>query len=464
MRPMATAALALALALPIPAARTARADPQAPAKERTPVVLPAEERVLANGLKVIVLPDRSIPNVAMNTFWRVGSRNERTGITGVAHFFEHMMFRGGVKYGKSFDRDMEAAGGSNNAYTSFDVTVYQNWFPKSALPLVLDMERDRMSGLRFDPADVKAELEVVYSEFRLGREDPHEVLAEQHRAASYTAHPYQWDVIGWENDIRNWKQEDLERFYDENYAPNNAVMVIVGDVDPAETFRRVEDALGAIPRKPERRPVHTQEPPQKGERRVELVDPNAQLPMVILGWHMCATGDPEFPVFEVIEDLLLDGDASRLPRALVEEEQVCLGVGGGWQGHQFDPSLFTVDLTLRGDRAVEQAEERALALIAKLAVEGPTERELERVRNKNRAEILHRLAKIDGKAHLLGETETFFGGWRNVQQRIDRIAAVTADDVKRVVAKTFTKENRTVAVMRAGSGGEGGGHAGTGAK
>jgi len=409
--------------------------------------LPAHERLLENGLKVVVLEDHSIPNCALYVWWRVGSRNERTGITGLAHYFEHMMFMGGAKYGDRFDAVMEAAGGSNNAYTTFDNTTYQDWIPSSALTLVLDLERDRMSGMVFTPEKVEHEREVVHSEYRSVMEDPGVRLATLLRATAYQAHPYQWDVLGWESDIVGWRQSDLEAFYAANYAPNNATVVLVGDVATADAFAKIEAALGGIPRRPERRPVHTVEPEQQGERRVALVDTNASLPQVLAAWHICRTDDPDFCVLEVIEDLLLDGQASRLHQLLVEREGVCLDVGGGWQGYQFDPSLFTIELTMRDGASAADGEARVYAELARLARDGPTERELRRVKNRNRAELVRRLATIDGKAAVLGETELFFGGWRNLSQRVERIEAVAGADVKRVLAKYFRDENRTVATL-----------------
>ncbi|MCE9638137.1 MAG: insulinase family protein [Planctomycetes bacterium] len=409
--------------------------------------LPAQEKTLENGLKIVVLEDHSIPNCAINIWWRVGSRNEHVGATGLAHFFEHMMFMGGAKYGDQFDVVMESQGGSNNAFTTFDNTTYQDWFPTTGLPLILDMERDRMSGMVFSTEKVEHEREVVHSEYRGDMEDPGARLNELFRATAYTSHPYQWDVLGWEADIKNWKQSDLEEFYTANYAPNNATLVLVGDVKAAEAFAEIEKALGAIPRKAERRPIHTIEPEQKGERRVVLEDANASLPQALCGWHICKTDDPDFPVLEVIEDILLDGESSRLNQALVEAEGLCLGVGGGWQGHQFDASLFTVELTMRDGLDTATGERRAYEEIAKLAKDGPTDRELRRVKNKNRAEFVRRLQTIDGKAAILGETDLFFGGWKNLSKRIERIEAVTADDVKRVTAKVFTQANRTVATL-----------------
>ncbi|MCO5169337.1 MAG: insulinase family protein [Planctomycetes bacterium] len=409
--------------------------------------LPVVERELNNGLKVLVLEDRSIPNVAVYVGWRVGSRNEVPGITGLAHFFEHMMFSGGARYGGHFDPIMEAAGGSNNAYTSQDVTVYQDWVPSAQLPLVLDMEADRMRGMRFDPAAVETERGVVASERRLSMEEPVEVMREQLWAAAYTAHPYQWSVLGHMVDIMGWRQEDLERFFATHYAPNNAVLVIVGDVEPATAFELVEEKMGAIPRGPERRPIHTQEPPQKGERRVVVEDENAHLRQVMAAWHIGRTGDADFPAVEVLERLLLVGESSRLYQALVEREAVCLDVGGGFQGYQFDPSLFAVELTMREGVAPEHGEALLYAELDRLAREGPTARELDKAKNGLVAAVVRQLKTINGKASLLMDAELFFGGWQRLPEHIAAVRAVTAEDVTRVAAATFTRKNRTVVTL-----------------
>lgn len=409
--------------------------------------LPVVERELDNGLKVLVLEDHSIPNVAVYVGWRVGSRNEVPGITGLAHFFEHMMFSGGATYGGHFDPIMEAAGGSNNAYTTNDVTVYQDWMPSSQLPLVLDMEADRMRGMRFDPAIVETERGVVASERRLSMEEPTEVMREQLWAAAYTAHPYQWSVLGHMVDIENWRKEDLEQFFATHYAPNNAVLVIVGDVEPDTAFALVEEKMGSIPRGPERRPIHTQEPEQKGERRVVVEDPNAHLRQVMAAWHIGRTGDADFPTIEVLERLLLVGESSRLYQALVEREGLCLDVGGGFQGYQFDPSLFAVELTMREGVPPEEGEAALYAELERLAKEGPSERELEKAKNGLASSVVRQLKTINGKASLLIDAELFFGGWRKLPDHMAAVRAVTAEDVKRVAAKTFTRRNRTVVTL-----------------
>lgn len=413
----------------------------------TPLGLEVHERTFENGLKVLVHVDRDIPNAVLYTTWRVGSRNEVPGITGLAHYFEHMMFTGGAEFGKSFDPTMEAAGGANNAYTTRDVTAYQDWFPASRLDLILRMEADRMRGMVFDPEVIKSERGVVASERRVNLEEPGEALSEEMWAAAYTAHPYQWPVLGWMVDIENWSKQDLEAFFRRNYAPENATMVLAGDLDPDEVFRKVQQHMGDIPRGPGRRAIHTQEPPQRGARRVEVHHEGATLGQVALAWHVPATEHPDFAVLEVLERMLLVGDSSRLHRLLVEKEAVALSVSGGWQGHQFDPSLFTVEAQLREGKDPGKVEGLLQRAIEDLTRDGPDERELQKVKNGLSATFLRRLRTIDGKASVIAETETFFGGWRKLGARLGAIEAVTADDVKRVLAEHFQPRNRTTAVL-----------------
>src|SRR5882762_11619830 len=215
---------------------------------------PVATKTLKNGMKVLVQTDHSIPNVALYIFYRIGSRNEGPGTTGLSHFFEHMMFNGAKKYGpKQFDRVMEAAGGANNAYTDQDVTVYQDWFPSTALDLIFDLESDRIENLSFDPKMIQSEREVVASERRTSVEANNGgLLDEQLWAAAYVAHPYHWPVIGWMSDIEHWKMEDLKTHFDKGYAPNNAVMVVAGDVQAADVVKLAQRYLEPI--KPRARP------------------------------------------------------------------------------------------------------------------------------------------------------------------------------------------------------------------
>ena len=200
---------------------------------------------ISNGMKILIQEDHNIPNVAMYFFFKVGSRNERPGITGISHFFEHMMFNGAKKYGPGqFDTEMEKNGGNNNAYTTEDDTVYTDWFPSSALELMLDMESDRIHNLNFDPKIIESERGVVYSERRTSVDNNNfGVLFEQLRAAAYQAHPYHWPVVGWPSDIESWTMDDLKNHFRMGYAPNNCVMVVVGDVQTLlpRSLHRLDD-------------------------------------------------------------------------------------------------------------------------------------------------------------------------------------------------------------------------------
>jgi zinc protease len=247
--------------------------------------VPGADRVrsttLANGMQIIVWPDHDIPNVALYNWVRVGSRNEVPGITGLAHFFEHMMFNGtSTRAPGEFDQLMEASGARNNAFTSDDVTVYQDWFPRSALETVFELEADRLANLSFDPQVVESERNVVHSERRLRVDDSHQGrLQEQVQATAFVAHPYGIPTIGWPSDILSWSIEDLKSFFATYYAPNNCTMVLVGDVEPDEVFTLARKYFEPIPKHEPPKPVRTVEPEQLGERRV-TINAEAQTPLL----------------------------------------------------------------------------------------------------------------------------------------------------------------------------------------
>src|SRR5438552_7393655 len=230
---------------------------------------PVQEHVLANGLQVRLLPDRGLPIATLYSFFRVGSRNERPGITGISHLFEHMMFNGSKKYGpKEFDRRLEAAGGTSNAYTSNDLTAYYEDFASEALPLVLDLETDRMASLLIDDASLDRERDVVKEERRFRTDnDIDGMLDEALGALAFLAHPYRWPVIGWMSDIEAITREECERYFRTYYAPNNCTLVLVGDFEPAAALRMIEKLYSPIPSGGALPPVAIGEPRQKGERR-----------------------------------------------------------------------------------------------------------------------------------------------------------------------------------------------------
>src|SRR5215510_628926 len=257
---------------------------------------------LKNGMKILVQEDHSIPSATIYIFYRIGSRNEHTGTTGLSHFFEHMMFNGAKKYGPGeFDRVMEAAGGRNNAYTSYDVTVYQDWFPSSSLELIFDLEADRIQNLSFDPKMIESERGVVASERRTSVDsDNFGLLNEQLQATAFSAHPYQWPVVGWPSDIENWTMDDLKHHFEMGYSPSNATMVVSGDVTADEIFKFAQRYIEPIPSHAPPPKVTTREPEQMGERRL-VVKKFAQLPILMVAYHVGQTSSPDYYALQVLQ-------------------------------------------------------------------------------------------------------------------------------------------------------------------
>ena len=420
------------------------------ADKKVPTQDPVREiqtRTLKNGLKIIVWPDRDIPNVALYNWFRVGSRNERPGITGLSHFFEHMMFNGAKKYGAgSFDKVMEANGGANNAYTSSDVTVYQDWFPNTTLELIFDLEADRMQNLAFDPKLIESERGVVYSERRSGVDnDNGGMLFEQVSSTAFIAHPYQFPTIGWPSDIESWSNEDLVSYFKTYYAPNNATLILVGAVEPAEVFRLAEKYLAPIPAQKPPDPVRTKEPEQLGERRVSI-EKDAQTPLLQMAHHIGSASDPDREALELLVAILTSGDSSRLHRRLVEEEQAAIEVSS-FQENGFDPSLVWIFATLPAGGDLQRTEKLLDGELQKVIREGVSDAELKKAKNIKVAEFWRSLKTINGKAQALGTFEVFGGDYRKLFDAPQRYEAVTRDQVQKLAARVFRKTNRTVGLL-----------------
>jgi zinc protease len=409
---------------------------------------------LANGMRVIVWPDRDIPNIALYNWVRVGSRNEVPGITGLAHFFEHMMFNGTSTHEPGeFDRALEGAGARNNASTSSDVTIYQDWLPKSALELVFDREADRLRNLSFDPKVIESERGVVYSERRLSVDDNQlGRLQEQVQATAFVAHPYGIPTIGWPADIESWQVEDLKKFFATYYAPNNCTMIIVGDVDPGSVIALARKYFESIPAHAPPQPIRTKEPQQQGERRVS-VEGAAQTPLLQFAYHSIAGSDPRLPALDLMVRILTDGDASRLHRALVEEQKLAISADGYFDAG-FDPGLtwFFLSLPADGDRArAEAAFDRE---IERIRNEGVTAEELSRARNQALGDFWRGLTTIDGKADALGSYEVLRGGYQKLFDAPRAYEAVTVADVKKLAGELLLSSNRTVGVLTAAADGK----------
>jgi predicted Zn-dependent peptidase len=337
---------------------------------------------LENGMKVFLLEDHSIPNANMYLFFKVGSRNEYPGITGLSHFFEHMMFNGARKYGpKVFDRVMEANGGSNNAYTTENVTVYTDWFPSSTMEVMFDLEADRIGHLAIDDKMVESERGVILSERTTGLENSNwELLEEQVKSVAFLAHPYRWSVIGYESDIRNWNKQDLQKYFETYYAPNNAVVVMVGDLEIDEVRRLVVEYFEPIPAQEPPRPVHVVEPEQLGEKRL-TVHKEVSSPNIMIVYHVPETKSDDYYALDLLNSILSEGNSSRLYKALVDEKQLALNVFT-YYPLAFDPPLFYIYSVAAGGAGESDLEEAIYEELDRIISEGITEKELQKVKNR----------------------------------------------------------------------------------
>ena len=440
-------ALALGLSsIAAPAATPAAASPATDVPGSEAIV----SKTLANGLKIIVWPDHDIPNANFYTFYKVGSRNEYPGITGLAHYFEHMMFNGTTRRAPgAFDREMEAAGGSNNASTSNDLTIYTDWFPSSALETIFDLEGDRMANLAFDPKVVESERGVVYSERRSSVDnDSFGTLMEQMQATAFTAHPYQFPTIGWPSDIEHWKLDDLKKFFKTYYAPNNAVLVIAGDVDAAQVFALADKYLAPLQKQPEPTPITTVEPEQLGERRLVVERSDAQSPIVAYAFHSgMGAGDKRFPALELLTTILSQGQSSRLHQRLVEREQAATQAGAFAEAG-FDPGLLWVYAMLPPGGDMARVESLLDDELAKIARDGVSADELAKARNLKASAFWRGMATINGKARALGTYEVFNGDYRKLFDAPSAYDAVSAADVQALAKRILRIQNRTTGLLK----------------
>lgn len=429
--------------------------PKASARS-TPVKLPPAlgaladsviEAKLPNGLRVRLLPNAGVPTCSYYTFFKVGARNERPGITGISHLFEHMMFNGAKKYGPGmFDKVLESNGGSSNAYTSNDLTVYYEDFMAEALETVIDLESDRMRSLAVTPKMLASERQVVMEERRLRVDNEIAgMMDEELGALVYKAHPYRWPVIGWMGDIENISREDCLDYFRTYYAPNNATIYVAGDFDPKQALAMIKKAYSNIKAGPPVPGVLDAEPEQKGERRANVHYP-AQAHSLMIAWRGPKGDDPDTFVLDVVQYALSVGQSSRLNRKLVFELELAVGVSVDWTW-RFDPGTFTVGLELKAGGDPAKAEAALYAELEKLAKDGLDARELEKAKNNLAGTLMRELATNSGRAHALGTYELMLGDWRRGLALPNAYERINSDDVKRVVAKYLGAERRNVVTL-----------------
>jgi zinc protease len=418
------------------------------APAQTAPQLAVTEATLDNGLRVLVQDDPRNPIVAVQVFYRVGSRNERPGATGLAHFLEHMMFKGTPTYGRGqIARLIEENGGRDNAYTTKDVTSYYTNIAADKLDLVLRIEADRMRHLLLDAAEIDSERKVVSEERRMRSEDdPDGLVYEAMSSLAFKAHPYRWPIIGWMSDIARINRAELRAFYDTYYQPNNAILVIAGDMRVPAALAMVRRHFAAIRRGPAPPPVTAVEPPAIDERRLVVRREQAQLPVVNIAWHVPNHTSPDAPALELLSTLLSSGRASRLYQKLVYEKRMVLGAGGDYSYFSLDPSLFWFYAAPLPGQAPEAVEQALVAEIERLKQEVVPEEELARARNQIEASFVWQQDSVFSRASVLGRFE-MLGSWRLLDEYLPKLRAVTAADLQRVARTYFALDRKNVSIL-----------------
>jgi zinc protease len=402
---------------------------------------------LDNGLRVLLLEDHRSPVAAFQVWYRVGSRNEARGRTGLAHFLEHMMFKGTPTHGpRQFSRLVEQNGGRDNAFTSQDVTSYYINIAADRLPLVLDLEADRMQHLLLDPGDIASERQVVLEERRTRTDDdPSGFLSEEVSTLAFKAHPYGQPILGWAEDVERITPEAMRAFYRTYYVPNNAIVVAVGDFRAADILDRIKQRFGGIPRGPDPPPVLAVEPPQNGERRV-VVQRQAELPIVYLAYHVPSGASADAPALDVLSSVLSGGRASRLYRALVSDGQIALEAGGDYSFFMLDPYLFWFWATPLPGQKPETVEAALLAQMERLKTDPVNDEELRRAKNQIEAERVFAQDSVYQRATQLAQFE-LLGGYALDGKFLEKIRAVTAADLLRAARTYFPGDRKNVGIL-----------------
>jgi zinc protease len=409
------------------------------------------DRVLAatleNGLRVLLQEDHRSPIVTFQMWYRVGSRNEARGATGIAHFLEHLMFKGTPTHGQGqFARLVEQNGGQDNAFTSQDVTSYYVNIAADKIDLVIDLESDRMHNLLLDAKEINSEREVVIEERRTRTEDdPGGFLGEEVSTIAFKSHPYGAPIIGYMEDIKRITPAEIRAFYKTYYMPNNSVLVAVGDFKAPEVLAKIRAKFGRIAKGPPVPPVLAVEPPQNGERRV-IVHKQAQLPIVYLGYHVPNQKSPDAFALEMLSTILSEGRASRLYKRLVYERQLALEAGGDYNYFTQDPNLFWFWGTPMPGQTPEAMERALLGEMEALKKEPVSDEELQRAKNQVEATFVFQEDSVHRRAALLARFE-LIGGYDQKDRFVERMRAVTAADVQRVARTYFSDENKSVGVL-----------------
>jgi zinc protease len=410
------------------------------------------EKTLANGLRVIVREDHRSPVVVSQIWYKVGSQDEPAGLTGISHALEHMMFKGTAKLGPNeFSRIIAANGGRENAFTSYDYTAYFQQLEKSRLPVAFELEADRMRNLRLDPEEFGREIKVVMEERRLRTEDePDALLYEKFMNTAYQVHSYRNPIIGWMPDLENMKAMDMREWYRRWYAPNNAILVVAGDVNPGEVFLQAEEYFGPLKAESLPHAVAPVEPKQQGERRTSVSVP-AEVPQIVMGYHVPVMSpddaDWEPYALTVLAGVLDGGDSARFRKELVREQKVASDVDAGYSMVSRAPDLFSLSGTPAEGRTVAQLEEALRAQVKRVREQPVSEAELRRIKAQVVAADVYGRDSVFNLAMQIGRLAAVGLDIRLLDRYVERIDAVTAEQVRVVARKYLRDDNVTVAVL-----------------
>jgi zinc protease len=405
------------------------------------------EYTLDNGLKVIISEDHKVPLAIFQIWYRVGSRYEVSGKTGLSHLLEHMMFKGTPKYSsKEFSRIIQRNGGINNAFTTKDYTTYFQEIASDRIGISIDLESDRMANLIMDPGETASECSVVMEERRMRNEDdPQNSLFEETVATAFMTHPYRRPVIGWMTDISRLRRKDLVSYYKKYYSPNDAFIVVVGDVDTDRMLKKIKDAFGEKKEAEIDKVTVTREPEQRGEKRIHLRK-EAELPYIVVAYHA-----PSFPqgdsfALDVLSSILSSGKSSRFYRSLVYDKKIALNAGSDYDGMHIDPFLFFLYGTPAHGKGLAELEQGLYAEVDSIKASLPSEREVQKAKNQIEASFIFGQDSIYMQAMKIGIFE-ILGGWRLMDSYLEGIRKVTPEDVQRVAKKYLVEDNRTVGIL-----------------
>jgi len=407
-------------------------------------LLKVDRHVLPNGLVVLLHEDHTVPVVTLWQWFKVGSRNERPGITGISHYFEHMMFNGSKNVApKEYDRILESNGGFSNAFTDRDMTGYYEDIASDRLDVLMRLDSDRMTELSLLPEQLKSEIEVVKEERRLRTDnDISGMLDEQLYAIAFNASPYRWPVVGWMGDLNRINRDEMKEYFRTYYAPNNCILVLTGDFESAKALEEITKYFGPIPLQAPPVPPVDSEPDQHGERRVQVHYP-AQNVTFQVGYKAPGVKSPDVYALDVLSSILADGESSRLHQALVYEKQIALSASTFFRT-RLSPTLFEFNVEMKPGKAAAEGLQAMDQVIDRLIQEGPTARELEKARNLLEASFIKSLKTNNGVGQTLAFYEHVFGDYRAMFLTLDKYKAVTAKDCKRVAKAYFDPQRRTV--------------------